>query len=659
MKARTIPTLLLLPLLTPALSRTALPQIAAPQHAARAAGGYALDPTVRDRARYLAASTADEALKWSDRQAAVRVVSGAADLLWDEDPRRAGAWLTSAWELAGQVAVPGDGGASQRYRSVSHRSQARAAVLAAARRHDKALADHFLHQLDDGQEQEEGEGRRGVFDDRTARSEQLLNLALAMVDENLGEAANLAERSLADGISFQLQRVLLEVRERDSAAADRVFDSALARMAGGLPDAREAQVLASYLFTPGRVFSVGGDRTVSLAVRARNPVAGLTPAEADPARARRFLGVVQRVVLSLPAPSSSSDPSLRAQELVTLALSLRGGFERYAPDLWLPVGHRLANVMPDLGAGRPAGGPSQAMRERMQSADLPAGGDAANSVYVDALEAAAGRETSPVARKLAYAQAALASAPEDLARGVKIASKIGEDGLRKQVISFLVYRAALSSLEKGQLDEAVELASGAEPLQRAVVLITAAQRLAARRAGKGDEQVAAQSRQRALELLSEAHRSLKGEGRPCDLLRARLGHVAALTHFDARGALDYLKDVVADINRADSFDIVEAGAPPVAGMSGLSLHASVPAIRDGYGLKDVFVLLAREDFDESIYVAGKLTAPTARGICMLEIARSVLAGDAPAKLPAEAPAKLPAAESAPLKLPADAPAPLR
>lgn len=634
MKLRRTLTLLFLPLLVLAAARSAFPQADASRRAVRADGAvargvYLSDPAVRERARYLAAATADEARKWDDRPAAVSILSGAADLLWNDDPERAGAWLTRAWELAD--GMTGDEGrkVSSEYRCASSRSRARALILATARRHDKALADLFLQQLADGRGESDKERQRGIFDDRTARSEQLLNLALSIVGEDPDGAANMAERSLADGISFQLQRLLLELRARDSAAADRVFDSALARLAHGFQEASEAQVLASYLFTPGRVFSVGADHTISLAVSARDLGPGRTPAEGDPVRARRFLAVMQRVVMSLPAPAAAEDPTLRAQELFTLAVSLRGGFERYAPDLWLPVEHRLVHISPDLRGGRSAGPLAQSVKERLQSRD-PSAGDEVSGVYVDALEERADKEADPVERKFAYARAALATSPEDLSRGVKIAAKISDGEFRKQVTSFLVYRAALRSLEKGRLEQAVELASGAGPLQRTIVLITAAQRMGAERAVGGDDQVATQRRQRALELLSEADVLLQGEGRPADLLRARIGLVAALAHFDVRGALGRLKSVVDDINKADSFDIARA-EPPSVGLSDFTAQPSVPAIRDGYGLKDVFAPLARENFDESVYVASKLSAPPTRGVCMLEIARSILTGGTAAK----------------------------
>ena len=577
------------------------------------------------RARDLAVETAGEASKWSDRTAAVRVISEVADLLWDENPDRSRAWLTRAWELTGEVIEDGDDKENQRYRGNSSRGRSRSVILSVAQRHDKALADHFLDKLANETERIDNESQRGVFDDRTARSEQLLNLALAIVEDDPDGAANLAQRSLVDGISFQLQRVLLALRARDKSAADRVFDLSLVRLANGFKDASEAQVLASYLFTPGRVFSVGDHNTIALAVSAQSLRAVETPAAADPVRARQFLSIMQQILLSLPAPSATANPSLHAQKIVTLTGSLENGFKLYASDLWLPIEHRLALVRPDLPTPLPDSGLPQVVRERMQTGNPSAEEGELNNLYVTELERKADKETDPIARKFAYLKAALATAPEDLTRGLSLTAKINEDALRKQATSFLKYRAALVALEKEQPEKAITLAKEVEPLQRAVLLITAAQRISEARANESDEQTI-RRRILALELLSDAEKVLSADKRSDMVLRLRLGIISALARLDSTRALDSLKEAVVEINKADMFDPTDASPPRVTGSYGFSVQLTLPRLQGGYGLKDAFVSLARIDFDESIYVASKLNAPTTRGLCMLEIARSVLAG---------------------------------
>lgn len=582
------------------------------------------ESNLRARARDLAEATADEAVKWDDKRAALRVLSGAADLLWEDNPERSRAWLTRAWDLTGEVTAEEEGNDTRRYRSNSPQAGDRAAVLAVAQRRDRELSERFLEQLTDEKEQSRHDSRRGIFDDRTARSEQLLNLALATVESDPAAAAALAERSIADGISFQLQAALLALRARDAAAADRVFDAALNRLSTGFAHASEGQVIASYLFTPGRVFGAGGGSTTALAVGTQTNLPPKTPAEADPARARRFLGVMQRVLLSMPVPSATADPSRSAQEFATLAGSLAAGFKHYEPELWLPVEQRLAQLIPDLAPARPDGKLPSSARANLASR-AAAGADARelNRLYVDGLEAAAEKETDPLARKLAYVEAALATVPEELERGLGLAGRIVERDLRDQVISFLVYRAALLALEKGLLDEAVSLSSKAKPVQRAIVLVTAAQRIAAGRAGKSDAKALGLTF-RALDLLSEAEKLLKQDDLPAEAVRVRLGLVAALATLDAPRALEAFGGVVAAVNRTGSFDPSDAAAPRVAGLDGFSARALLPRIRGGYGLKDAVTPLARADLEGSVMAAGKLSRPAVRGVCMLEIARAIL-----------------------------------
>jgi hypothetical protein len=581
----------------------------------------------RASASQLVAYTADAASGWIDRKAAVRVLAEAADLLWDEDPARARTWLKRAWELAGELADETEGTAIARFRSTSPKTRGRGVVLAVAQRRDKEFAERLLEQLADEERQAGHKSRQGVFDDKTARSEQLLDLALAIVKSDPNAAACLAELSLADGISFRLQSVLLALREQDKVVADRLFDSALGRLASRPHEPGEAQVIASYLFTPGRVAGVGSDNVAAMAVSARKAAESGTPAEDDSARARRFLNIVQQNLLSLPAPSTAANPALRAREVVFLADTLEPGFQLYAPDLWTPVEQRVAAIIPDLTPPPDAGLPQPVRRSLESGNSKTAGAAELNRLYVDGLEEAAEKESDPIARKLAYVRAAMATSPDDLPRGLSLASKIGEGDLRKQISSSLVYRAALAAIEKGQLDRATDLASTAEPLQQALVFIAVAQRFVTRQRDEDDVQ-AATRKARAVELLADAEKVLKRVGGSSEAVRARLGLVAALAPLDAPRALYFLKDAVTAINQMDSFDPADTSPLRVGVLYGPAAQPTPSAIRSGFGLQDACSALSRFEFEETVHIAGKLKAPHARGICMMEIARAILTEDA-------------------------------
>lgn len=607
-----------------AQSRARHPNKEAGKGKAEAPSAEASDLPLRARARALVASTADESLKWDDRGAAVRVLSQAADLLWDEQPDRARTWLTRAWDLASELASENTDSATRGFRNNSPQAGARATVLAVAGRRDRQLADRFIEQLTTDQEQSRFDSQRGIFDDRTARSEQLLNMALASVESDPALAASLGERSLIDGISFQFQSLLLNLQARDPAAANRLLDAALGRLATSFSNASEGEIIASYMFTPGRVFSAGHGNKAAMAVGSQTPLPPKTPAEADPVRTRRFLSIMQQIMLSLPAPSATADPAQSALEFSTLAGSLAGAFNRYAPELWTPIQQRLTQVVPDLAPASTEHKLPSVVNDKLQAGRAAGASEKElNRLYVDGLEEAADKETDPIARKLAYAQAALATDAEDLERGRRIAAKIEEDELRTQVSSFLVYRAALLLLEKGELDQAVSMASEAKPMQHALVLITAAQRMSAAPPEKNEVQ-ATNRRLRALNLLYEAEKLLKQNDLPAEALRIRLGLVAALAPLDATHAFEVLSNVIAAINLTDGFDPTDASAPRLTGLDGLQRQIPAPRIRSGYGLKDALAPLARVDFEGSVMAVGKLQAPAVRGLCMLEIARGIL-----------------------------------
>lgn len=248
-----------------------------------------------------------------------------------------------------------------------------------------------------------------------------------------------------------------------------------------------------------------------------------------------------------------------------------------------------------------------------------------NKIYVESLEEAASKEDDPIARKLGYVQAALATKPEDLARGRNIAAKIEEAELREQVISFLMYRAALVALEKGKLDEAITLASEAQPLQHAVILITAAQRIVAEKPKREEVWQKSIRNLRALNLLYDAEKLLKkDDSGSSDALRSRLGLVAALAPLDTIRALDVLGGVVISINKSDSFDLNDSGAPRPVGLDGFTAQSLLPRVRSGYGIRDALAPLARADFEGTVSVVKKIDAPAAQGEALLEVAKTIL-----------------------------------
>ena len=612
-------------LLLAALEAPALGQETKPAKGAEKTAAAPAEPDespLREQARQLISSAAADAPKWDDERAAVRVLSKAADLLWNDDPARARAWLTRAWEISGKLRDNNEGRSAVRVRGTA-RSRSRSEVLAVAQQHDSKFARQLVDTIAAETEEADDETRRGPFNDRTARSEQLLNLAAANVESNPAAAESLAERSLADGISFQLQDVLLRLRARDPNLANRLFDAALQTLMTSFSQPSEGQIIASYLFTPGRVLSLDAQSRLNVSVNPLAPTLAMTPAQDDPARARRFLTVMQQRLLAMPPPSTTANPSAYAQDFLTLISSLSGAYSKYAPDLWIPLAQRVAQVAPDAAPVKRSTAPDSVYARASGSAGLSEA--ERHERYMDDLEEAADNETDPIARKLAYLKAALNTDVSELERGRRLASKIEEKELREQVVSFLSYRAALDALDKKRVEEAVGLASGARPIQKAIILISAAQAIAAERP-KGETEWQAGARSlRVLDLLTEADKLMKGEGGgSVDALRIRLGLVATLAGADPVRAYGSMGEVISLINGMKSFDFMETTVPRVPELGEPTAELLLPQIGGGYGITDAFKALARADFPGSVQLANRLDAPAGRGVVLLEIGVGIL-----------------------------------
>jgi hypothetical protein len=577
------------------------------------------DDLKRSKAVYLVEQTASEAVLWDDREAAVSALTQAADLLWDEN-LKARVWLTKAWDLIEKIDERENSEELRQIWRGSQGSRLRTIVLNVALRRDSKLADCFLQKLELSQVDDKAE--RGAFDDHTARSEQLLRLAMNAIETNPALALNLAERSLGDGISFNLQTVLLRLRQKDVGLANRLFDSALARLVNGPTAFSDHQVLASYLFKPGQVPARLPDGNVTVAV-VQTQLPAQSPAEFDPARARSFLIVVHRRLLAEPFPLK--EQSQAAAEFILLTNSLAQPFQMYAPDLWVGIQARtqFAAAAPKAWA-KPNAEVTETVREAARNG-APA--EEVSRLRVDALEKVAEKEFNLLARKLRFAEAALATAPKDFERGKGLANRIeNDDKLHQQIVAFLYYRAALTCFAENDLEKAEELALKIpSSLERALTLIAVAQKLAAvKPQSKEETWTSGMAHQRAVELLFEADKSLKREDASPNIAKVRLGKTAISYLVDSSQALIDFEQAIAIINRLERFDPTDEGAPRL-GIEGFSTTKfTVPRVSFGFGFRNALEPLVTEDFDRTAAAIDGLASPSVRGLCRLEAARQIL-----------------------------------
>jgi hypothetical protein len=562
--------------------------------------------------------TASEAPLWNDKKNAVRSLADAADLLWDEKPGQGSKWLIKAWELVDQVSDAPQDERLKDFFTRSDKTELRTAVLTVARKHDRGLAEKFLKEL--AQQEPNEKKNRGAFDNRSARSEQLLQMAQQTIESDPELAFSLAESSLMDGISFSLQNILTSLRKKNVELANRLFDLAIARFNAGQPDASEAQILAGYLFQSGFTFGINPRGQTILAV---NPLQQNSPVVAlsEPQRAKIFLVAVFEKLISAPQTIDTPEGRLRAQPIVTLGAQLNRQYQTYAPELAASAQGLLAQLKRQL---FPEDDPGTATQSRTGSNDSskPLTREELYEKRITDLLDKAEREKSSAFRDVDYAQAALAVKTEDFARAKSIAERIDDNDLRSDASSFVLYRAALSLIEKSETDKVLELASQiSDAARRAVVKIAIAQRLLAT---KAEPENRALLEQRVLDLLNEVERDLTKQEPSIKIARLLLGRAAVLAKLDKEQALTALQHTALIINKLDGFDLRDGAAPDL----GLSLSASSGATVDrpriGFSFRNAVEPLITTNFEQIAAAADTFAAKEVRGVARLEVAKIYL-----------------------------------
>ena len=561
-----------------------------------------------------------EAELWDDKRSAVEAMATAADLLWDQNPSRAGRWLTKAWDFADQVPESEQNPALKEFVRQSDKAQLKSLVLQVAHRHAPKLADKFVEQI--AERQPEPRKDRGAFDDRTARSEQLLWLAQQALATNPQLAFSLAQRSLTDGLSFTLQNLMTGLRRKDVPLSNQLFDLALARFSSSGTDPAEAEILAGYLFQPGVSFSSSSSGQVIMSMnplfRNEEPVF-----KSEPERARRFLLAAYQLFFTQPLPLETPDERQRAQKIWVFGNRNLGRYELLATEFVVPLKANLTQLESKLfPAGRgdpfannrkPGNEPPRSEKERYES-------------RITTLEERAEKTVDPTARNFAYIDAALATDVEDYLRAKSLAEKISDETLKADTISFVLYRAALGFVQKKEIEKAGELTPQiAHHSRRAVVKIAIAQNLFANENSQVvDADEIKLRQQRGFDLLNDVERELRKEEPSSNIPKILLSRVALIARLDSDQGLVALEQSLQSINKLERFN-VKNSAPPVLGIKGSSRSESLAdAPRVGFNFRSAIEPLIPAEFENLVNLTDSLKTREVRGLARLEIAKLYL-----------------------------------
>ena len=566
---------------------------------------------------------AAEAPQWSDKETAVSVLADAADVCWGDDPSQSSKWLRKAWEIANQLSATPKDQTLKDFFTRSAQSESRTAVLKVARQHDPKLADEFVKEMSEKEASEKKD--RGAFDDRTARSEHLLNMAQQLVNSNPEEAFALAASSLTDGVSYSLQSVLTSLRKKNEQLSNRLFDLALARFSSSQSDPSEAQILAGYLFQSGLTFSVNsnGQNILVLNPSQQNLTA---VASSEPQRAKSYLSAVYERLLAQPVAINSPEGKQRAQQILILGNLVGRQYAVYAPELAPSAQGFLSQLRFQLkgdSEAESASGTSRASDNSDTTKRLTK--EERYEKRISELEEGADTESNALFRNVAYIRVALATNPDDYDRAKRIAQKIDDPDLRTDAISFVLYRAALFFISKADIERAIDIAAMiAESARRAVVEIAVAQNLLSSKSTKGGPAESILVQQRALDLLVDLDRELKKGNPSSNAARILLGRTSVLAKVNHDQALTSLEEAVEMINKLDRFDL-RNGAAPNLGIGAVSTSgATVVTPKIGFDFRSAIDPLIERDFEQVSAIAGRFESRELSGIARVEVAKLYL-----------------------------------
>jgi hypothetical protein len=560
------------------------------------------------RINYLLNSTAVDANKWDDKAIAARTQAQIADLLWDANRDIAANHLKAAWNSAVKIEE------SNRDRSsvvnYSLRNSVRRDVLLIARKRAPQLASAWLDEMVEESKTAQN-NQRGTFDDRSARSAVLLQMANLTVGGNPPAAAELLIESLHDGISFNFQTVLLRLQQKDAALAETVFRAAVARLrTAGMNDPNELLTLYSYLFTPGRVFGANTSENRNQAqLVIGGPRIAITAARQNPALAREFLDLASDLLLTAPVPEDANG-KLVARSLVSAIGSILRDTTEQLPQKAALLRARAQQL------------DSEARFSNVplpKASDIPEvrEGESKESFAerrVDLLEETAANGRDLLTRDIGYANAAVATGVERYQRGLDLAGKIDDKNLRDGVQSWLLYRATLHFIRSGDLDQGRRLnLKNDDVVQRAICFVVGAQRL-----------VDDKDTIRANEWLREAGTLIRKSDANESAARVALGIVSTYGRFDTVAALDWLLVAVKLANKASPASLSEDSAPRFKRISGVTPITDVAGDTRGFSLQSAVGVFPPEHFEQVLSVLNELASPEARGIAVLTLCSNFL-----------------------------------
>lgn len=402
-------------------------------------------------------SLADDAKKYDDRVAGVRVQAKAADLLWETDTERARTIFRRAWLLAEEVEEAEQKLVEEKKRKfLSGESQngfiplppnLRGEILQIVAQRDKQLSEELLAALKKKIEEKAESQKDNDFDptEPDLATARRLELALYLLENGETEKAlSIADASLqkatTQGIVF-----LIALRNKLPAAADARYSSLLAKsVVDPTSDATSVSLLSSYVFTPTVIVTTTQNGTLSRKL----DYAANAPAIPEKLK-YDFLRVAARILLRPLSPLEQDRTSARQDGLFFTITRLLPLFEQYLPET-VPLLQTQINLITQNVSNE-----TRAQTDFFAKAGFSSE-DTKEPQLDDILQEIDSSRSKGQTDNL-YAHAARLAAEKNDVRARDWAEKISDSNLRDKVLAFVDFILIRRLIEKRDADKALTL----------------------------------------------------------------------------------------------------------------------------------------------------------------------------------------------------------
>lgn len=575
----------------------------------------AVDPRL-DRAVLLINQVASDARQFEQKDEAARILAKAGELLWTRDSDTSRRYFQQAFDAAAEFDHDQPGGRQQTFGGARlNRGSARQQVLRTVAHYDEKLAEKFIKQIkDDAKDASPAKTDDNPFASGESESAAAyLSAASAMLDSNPAKAAELAGMALKDGVPQGIASFLFNLGRKSEAAADGLYRLALARAQSlpfGVQPVAAASLLAAYPFGDLRVTYSDGFSTMVMGL-AQEGTKGPAP---NPALQVAYLNFAYNL-LSAPLPEAPPVDQSDAQQrdsvygaMVAVARSLLPKFVRVQPDRAPAVEDRARLLNAQL---------SDTRRRNFGDRGIPLTGDPSASATDDPVQQALDRAnaaTDPDTRTVQLLNAAMAALRrKEFARAREIVQRVTDPDGRTELLTYINFDAAEGAADRGDLDEARELAAVIPKLdQRAFVLAQIA-----------EKSIKKEDRPRTVELLDETERlAVKAEDSE-EKAFALVRVVGLYGQIDTVRAFEVLSEAIDAMNHVKDFSLDRPLVRKI-GLKNWQQVTSVQAVGPA-NFESTLTRLAEEDFDRALLLAGKLQQPSLNATAVLAVTKGVMA----------------------------------